>query len=143
MSPIRLLGDVGRMSLRPLSEAEGATLQRVQVRLAPLSAVVTTARVDCSNPPRSGEAVFVEVDGRAQEFIRLLLRVDGQSSTDWSAVDVALEQEGFDPYGPRTELGQTYQSRNRAWGILNDNPAAERAVDRIGHACLAVVRPPP
>jgi hypothetical protein len=129
--------------LQPAAEAAAAIRHRVQTRLVRLGAIVSETNTDCSNPPRTADTVVYEARGHPETWTRLLVRVIGGATTDWAAVDQELAREGFDQFGPRNALGQTYQSRNHAWLILADNPRAEMAVDRTGSVWIGPVPPPP
>jgi hypothetical protein len=130
------------LPLQPAAEAAEVIRRRIQVRLVRLGAIVSETKTDCSEPPRTGDTVVHETRGHPERWTRLLVRVIGGATTDWTAVDGELAQEDFDIFGPRTAFGQTYQSRRYAWIILADNPQAEMAVERTGSVWLAPVPPP-
>jgi len=131
------------IELQPLREGAEALRRRAQVKLAQLGAVVSDATVDCSSPARSAETVIYEARGTPVVWTRVLVRVHGSGTTNWAEVDRRMAQEGFDPYGPRNALGQTYQSRNYGWVVLADNPEAVMAVKQTGSAWMGPVPPPP
>ncbi len=131
------------LPLQPAAEASAAIRRRVQVRLVRLGALVSEANTDCSNPPRTADTVVYEAQGSPATWTRLLVRVNGGATTNWASVNQAMAREGFDPFGPRNALGQTYQSRRYAWIILPDNPRAETAVDMTGSVWIGPVPSPP
>lgn len=73
---------------------------------------------------------------------RVLVRAIGKPDTDWAEVGRQLAHEGFEPYGPVSPLGQTYQSRTYGWVILARPTTSKMALDQVGEAWFGpIVRP--
>ena len=125
--------------LQPRAEAERALRERAQARVIHYGVAIAETVFDGSDPPRSAETFIQEARGRMVPWNRILIHAVGKPNTNWGEVSRQLAKEGFEPYGPRDALGQTYQSRTYGWVILARPTKSKMAVDQVGDAWFGPV----
>jgi hypothetical protein len=107
--------------------------------------VMPAVPADHSSPPRGPESAFIEYVGprgrRTETGNRLLFAAQCDEPAWWERVDRAFADEGFTPFGPRTQSGvQVYQSTRWASLIVEEHPGATMAIERTGKAMVGRIK---
>src|SRR5208282_5124778 len=99
---------------------------RISTRIARPGVVLTEATHDWSSPIRSPDQTIVFTDSARSGRTTgppLLIGAHCEDASTWPVVSEAFRNEGFEAFGPRSELGdQCYKSTTRALFVVAVHP---------------------